>query len=106
MRGSYIWSSREAEMTHRELRESASGAFTRVAFSASLPAAPLLWPCDWQQQHRRAREITCGRVAGLAGPPCLLPGPGSGPAQGFPLRRHSSNYPGNRRGWRQEAAAR
>ena len=96
MRGSYIWSSREAEMT-RESRESASGAFTRWHFQP---------PCSTVTLALRVAAARAGNyVWPASGARSLLPVPGSGPAQGFP-RRHSSNYPGNRRGSRQEAAAR
>ena len=87
MRGSYIWSSREAAMT-RESRESASGAFTRWHFQP---------PCSTVTLALRVAAARAGNyVWPASGARSLLPVPGSGPAQGFP-RRHSSNYPGNRR---------
>ena len=72
----------------RELRESASGAFTSsspVAFSASLQHR---YSGLAGGSSRRAREITCGRLADPGPAPCCLPPRpwSSNPAQGFPTR--------------------
>ena len=65
----------------------------------SLPAAPLLWPCGWQQPARAGNYVW--PASGPWACSLLLPATTAlelQPCPRFPnARRQSSNYPGNRR---------